>query len=564
MIVLDLLWDFFKDNPKYLWTNIFFSLSLPVLDIIVPNLYGKMFESTGKNILKTMITITLVMILFEILTQLSILNSDIQYFKLNNKITQVIINNVFETNKSSNNGDIYVSDLLFNIHRIQDMIRDWFYEVRLFVVPYVMFFILSCIYFFFIHPYLGLTMLILLIANLYLFAGSASKCEQQTVALNKSMENVLNQIEDTLSNLQSVQTNNKEKDEFNRIKDASNEYENKSYDIIKCSLNFKIIGTILLFSFLFIMTYLSYNLLNTGVIKMTQLVTVFFIIKHNLSSNQHIIKLIGDIAYDYGVYVELIHMLEIRKDKVEPKIIKYDEIDIKLKDIWFKYPQNDRYILQGINLHVKKGDRIAIIGDIGCGKSTITKLIMKILKFDKGQILFNDTPFEKIKNLDLYYNVGFMPQVPVLFNRSILDNIRYGREHMTEEEVIALLNKFGLFETFSHLEKGIHTPVGKNGGKLSGGQRQIIWFLRVLLKNPPLLILDEPTASLDAETKKVMSQLIETVMKDKTIIMVTHDDFLMKFANKKIEIGNGRIIGNYDTDSAGSDGLNNVASYNLL
>ena len=156
--------------------------------------------------------------------------------------------------------------------------------------------------------------------------------------------------------------------------------------------------------------------------------------------------------------------------------------------------------------------------------------------------MLNGKDYTDVSHIDLFSNIAYMPQNPVLFNRSIMDNIKYGREHIDDKEIVKLLKEFDVYEQFTNLDKGLYTKIGKGGSKISGGQKQIVWFLRILLKNPPLIVLDEPTASLDINTKKVMSNLIEKVLQNKTIIMVTHDDFLMKFAKRKMELNKGKII----------------------
>jgi ABC-type bacteriocin/lantibiotic exporter with double-glycine peptidase domain len=136
----------------------------------------------------------------------------------------------------------------------------------------------------------------------------------------------------------------------------------------------------------------------------------------------------------------------------------------------------------------------------------------------------------------VFKHFGYITQNPVLFNRSIFDNIIFGNPGISRDTVVDLLEKFGLNEVFDKLEKGIDTSVGKNGSRLSGGQRQIVWFLRIYLQNPEILLMDEPTASLNEETKEVLWGLIKKGFADKTIIMSSHDDFLIKLATRKVKM----------------------------
>lgn len=540
----DITLKFLKDNPKYIWTNLFFMIILPVLELYVPQLYGKLFENKNKAVVYgNIIKIVALLMVFQILNEFNRLNDDLQYIKLDNEITYAIIHNTFSQEKAKKNGEIFTSAILGDIHRVQEIMRNWYYLSRRFIFPYIVFFIIATIYLSYIHIYLGATMMILLIANIFLIHGSANKCKKETLELSQSFSLVLQELEDILSNLQSIQAEGREQFEMDIIKKISEEHDEISYGIISCSMKYRIIGNVMLIIFLLVMMNVSYSLFYNGKIKLGTLVTVFFIIRHNQDSNKRIIALVENCAYDYGIMKKMENLVKLPSTNLtELNKPSFNNIEIKFKDIYFKYPDTQRYILNGINLHIKFGDRIAIVGEIGSGKSTILRLIMKLFSPEKGTITLNNTDYKNVSHIDLFSNIGYMPQSPVLFNRSIMANIKYGREHIDDKEIIKLLKEFDVYEQFTNLDKGLYTKIGKGGSKISGGQKQIIWFLRILLKNPPLIILDEPTASLDINTKKIMSTLIEKVLLNKTIVMVTHDDFLIKFAKRKIELNNGKII----------------------
>lgn len=555
----DIAIKFLKDNPKYIWTNLFFILTLPILELYVPTLYGKLFENPNKKMVyNNIVTIIIVLMLFQLLGEFNGLNNDLQYFKFDNEITYAIVHNTFLQERAKKNGEIFTSAILGDIHRVQEIMRNWYYQIRRFIIPYIIFFIVATIYLSYIHIYLGLTMVILLASNLLLIFGSANKCRKETIELSQSFEIVLKEMEDILSNLQSVQAEGREQFELDVIKKVSEEYDDVSYGIIKCSLQYRVIGNILLCIFLYVMMKVAYSLFSQNKISISTLVTIFFIIKYNQEANKRILGLMESSAYDYGIMKKMENLVKLpEQDLMKLENPKMKHMDIVFKDIYFKYPGSQRYILKGVNLNIKDGDRIAIVGDIGSGKSTILRLIMKLYSPDKGDIILNGKNYNDVSHIDLFSNIGYMPQAPVLFNRSIMDNIKYGREHIDDKVIVKLLKEFDVYEQFSNLDNGLYTKIGKGGSKISGGQKQIIWFLRIFLKNPPLLVLDEPTASLDINTKKIMSSLIEKVLQNKTIIMVTHDEFLMKFAKRKMELNQGRII----SDSAVGNG---DEVYNIL
>ena len=132
-----------------------------------------------------------------------------------------------------------------------------------------------------------------------------------------------------------------------------------------------------------------------------------------------------------------------------------------------------------------------------------------------------------------------MPQSPILFNRTILENICYGNQHVNEEFVVYMMKELGLYEELGPI---LNTKVGKNGSSISGGQRQLVWTLRILLKNPEIVILDEPTSALDEKSKTLFIKLLNKLIDKKTVIIVTHDDTLMRYANRIVTLDKGNIV----------------------
>jgi ABC-type multidrug transport system fused ATPase/permease subunit len=164
---------------------------------------------------------------------------------------------------------------------------------------------------------------------------------------------------------------------------------------------------------------------------------------------------------------------------------------------------------------------------------------------DSGVVYYDGKTYEQLPMKDIRNMIGYVPQVPVLFNRSIIDNILYGNPKVTRKEVEDMLSNFGLLKEFIKHKAGLDTKVGKNGSLLSGGQRQLVWCMRVLLRNPQILILDEPTSSIDEKSKTILSAMLDKYMEDKkhTIVMVTHDPAIMSFATKAIIVKSGQIVG---------------------
>jgi len=250
---------------------------------------------------------------------------------------------------------------------------------------------------------------------------------------------------------------------------------------------------------------------------------------------------VRDMIFEVGIisnFEDMFSYKHIYKNEDIPDSLIIPQQGLYLYNISFSYSSTLKPTISHFNLYINNGDRICIVGEIGSGKSTILKLLLKLHEPNYGTIFLNGVSYNNISVKNIRKIIGYVPQQPILFNRSILENIKYSNPHVDDEYIINLLYQLNLSE-------GLNTKIGKNGSKISGGQRQLIWSLRILLHNPDILILDEPTASLDEKTKSLLIRLYEHFMTDKTIIMVTHDQTLMKYAKRMIVMDSGKIVNDY-------------------
>ncbi len=195
--------------------------------------------------------------------------------------------------------------------------------------------------------------------------------------------------------------------------------------------------------------------------------------------------------------------------------------DIELEDVHFHYKTGER-VLDGLNLTIKAGQSVAIVGPTGGGKSTIVNLICRFYEPTSGRILIDQVDYKNRSQEWLHSNLGYVLQTPHLFSGTIKDNIRYGKLDATDDEIIAAAKLVNAHEFIMHFEKGYETEVGEGGAGLSTGQKQLISFSRALIANPSILILDEATASIDVETEKLIQNAIEVLLKGRTSFMIAH------------------------------------------
>lgn len=216
--------------------------------------------------------------------------------------------------------------------------------------------------------------------------------------------------------------------------------------------------------------------------------------------------------------------------------------DIEFKDVVFSYKTQNFNALKGINLKIKEGEKVAILGKIGSGKSTLIKLLQNLYVPTSGSVLVDQTDVRQIDPVDLRRAIGVVPQEPFLFMGSIKDNITIGEPFATDEEVLRASMIAGVHDFLSKHESGYDLIVGERGEGLSGGEIQSVALARALVSNPNIMILDEPTNSMDRQTEKVFIDKMSRIIKDKTLILITHKVSILSLVDRVIVLENGQVI----------------------
>lgn len=218
------------------------------------------------------------------------------------------------------------------------------------------------------------------------------------------------------------------------------------------------------------------------------------------------------------------------------------EGDIVFKDINFAYKDQKFDVLKNINLTVKKGEKIGIIGKIGSGKSTLAKLLLNLYEPSKGSVLVDNTDIRQIDPVDLRRSIGYVPQEPFLFMGSIKDNITIGEQYATDEQILKASLIAGVHDFLGKHEKGYDLIVGERGEGLSGGERQSVTLARAILSNPNFLVLDEPTNMMDELSENQFKKKLMNIIKDKTVIIITHKPSLLSLVDRLIVVEDGKIV----------------------
>jgi ATP-binding cassette subfamily C protein LapB len=216
--------------------------------------------------------------------------------------------------------------------------------------------------------------------------------------------------------------------------------------------------------------------------------------------------------------------------------------DIEFKDVTFSYKGQNFETLKNINLTIKQGEKVAILGRIGSGKSTLAKLLMNLYTPTHGSVLVDQTDIRQIDPVDLRRSIGCVPQDPFLFMGTIKDNITIGEQYVTDEEVLEASKAAGVHDFLGKHEAGYDLLVGERGEGLSGGERQSVTLARALLTSPNIMILDEPTNSMDRQTEQAFIKKMKTLIYDQTLILITHKMSVLSLVDRVIVVEDGKIV----------------------
>jgi ATP-binding cassette subfamily B protein len=259
-------------------------------------------------------------------------------------------------------------------------------------------------------------------------------------------------------------------------------------------------------------------------------------------------EVLGDTQRAMGAGERLLELLSSQSKVVSPSMphIRTQSADkaihAQIENLSFAYSSNPNLVLSDINLSIEAGEKIALVGPSGSGKTTLFKLIQRFYDPQSGCIKFDHVDIRQFKLEDLRRLIGVVPQDISIFSENALENIRYGKEGATDDEVYEAAQQAAVDEFISRLPERYESFLGDRGVRLSGGQKQRIAIARALLKNPPLLLLDEATSSLDAESERLVQQALEIAMKGRTTIVIAHRLSTVKQADRIIVMEHGRII----------------------
>ena len=552
MLIQVLFYDFVKQNYIIVISFILIiAIIYPIQSVGLSRVYGNLFDIIHKNtklesifdiknIFKNnvpglMVLICLIYIIIGILfLSKHYLESLIipSYFKY---LRELFFNN-FIKKYSNDFKDVKIGEILSKLFELNSAILSLFQNTCNYLLSTSFGLISICIYYFILDWKIGLIYLFSVIVVLFLYYLNAHKQINNSVKkfniLYKNNEN----LTDRLSNLMNIYINNEQNNEIIKfVKDENilrRQYI-KNYWVEKT--NITIADFIIILSVILLLFISYYGLKN----KNLSTVAFISIIITLGSSTEYLFEInseLSNIIYYTGIIKSnetlLNEILTLKKRDIIDKHLKSGKIEFK--NVSFSY-NNKKYIFKNFNYTINDKQKVAVMGQSGSGKTTIMKLLIDLHDIQEGEILVDNINIKKLDTSYLRSKIVYINQRTTLFNKTVLSNMLYGT-NKNEKNVIDILNKYDLIMVFNKLPNSIHTNSGVNGNNLSLGMQKVTMIIRGVLKDGYIYAFDEPLTSLDAETRKKVIKLLMGELKNKTLIIITHDKEILPYMNKTLKM----------------------------
>ena len=562
-ILIGFVLDFYKQNILWLIvTIVVLFVTTPLEMIVLSNLFSK-FTSYINNLdhdnsMSTLWKIAFLYIIIDVIYMISSYYDKINYPKMEKFIRFKVIDLIFK-NIEVNYDHENISNIILRLLQIPNVVVSCTQSFTYWMFAFCITIISILSYILYINLEIGGIMIILFCIFFLTYYYVLLKIKNKSAERDKEEKVLTTHVDDVLSNSLSVIACKKIKDEKEYLENKHNIYDKKHEDQLWYSSKglylFSFIVTVILVIYIYIILrfYKAKKITSEDTIKLV-IIILFFIRYLKTAVNRTI-----QVAIIYGKLEESEQAIKNIVNETSGNGMKKNipvTGDIEFKNVSFEYSSKDpntntntntqklekkHKSLDNVSFKIKPLDRVAVIGSNGSGKSTIIKLIMGYYNVSDGEVLHNGVNVLDINREYLRSKIAIINQKVVLFDRSIIDNICYGN-NIPKEKVKQIIKNLQVMRVFKNQPQGLETLAGLHGSTLSGGQKQIIYLLRCYLSNKPIIIMDEPTASVDSIHKKYIMRMIDEMAKKSTLIVVTHDvEYAASFPTK-IYIDGGKIV----------------------
>ncbi len=543
-----LLYDFISKNLLIFTSYIISTIVLyPINFVMIPDYYGMVINSFKDKTQNKFIYY--VKMLFGAYVVSWLLESVVLFiqYKLTPNFSEYATGTIFEfilNNYELDFENIHTGEILSKVIRMPGILFEY---VDVFRMDFLkeLFVLVTAIYKYFQVSYTATFAYIFFIIVNYVYMFVMFKIfSKYNVETNKLQDRMYEYLVDCFNNLSAVYAFNQKNNEMDRFYNHSfKSYKQIMSDSLLTFIKGDLIWGAVTLALFVVMNFIIYKAYLNKEINAELLISTFVVtfsiirLYEKTEGSSHKLASVFSQIKDSETFFNQISTFNFNEKKENKHSFRNG--DIVFKGINHKY--EDTFVLQNINITIKKGEKVALIGQIGSGKSTLIKLLLGFQPIVMGNITIDGVDVNHIPNEDIRNNIFYIPQKPKLFNRTLYENIIYGLEKPpSKDAVLKLLDDLGLEDIRESFELKMDEDVGVDGNALSGGQRQIVWLLRSFYRQCRILVLDEPTASLDPANKQLMISVIKKISIGKTVIIISHDNIDPSF--RKIELKQGRLV----------------------
>lgn len=528
-------------------------LTYPLQKVILPKYYGKVVSDlqsgSNKKVLESGKMLLIIYIIIQVMHSI--------YQKIQGtlvpKFSEFSMNKIFSELLKNDNDDfenMKVGEILAKMTKIPSLIYRYLDIIKSVVFSQLLVFLTCAIHYYSISLQTLLAFVLTVLGVLVLQFITYKVTMGVEMKREKEQDEIYQHLQDVLDNLISIIVCKSENYEKKKLKKIFSSFTKTFNQVLNINFIMRVIfGFFNIFSFC-LLNYVLYKEHLNKSIKREEFISSFIItysVLQLFSDSAHSVRMLIDMTSQITDMENFFNNNIFKKKTNKNENAEFVNGDIVFKNLTHKYTKDgsEHIALKNINLVIKQNENIALTGHIGSGKSTLIKNLLKLTVPTKGTVTIGGVDINSISKDVLYSNIFYIPQKPKLLNRTLYENITYGLNEKDKKET---LNKINNIMEFMKLDQITRTTfqekmdqlVGIEGSKLSGGQRQIVWIIRAMLRNPSIIIMDEPTSSLDKKNTQKIYSIIEEVGTRKTIIVISHDEVSLGF--KKVYMENGRIV----------------------
>ena len=511
--------------------------------IVIPHIFGIIMNKNNNPFSRAFIIYILigVFVTIQIGTCIKDYFEICMYPEIVKKISMLAVNAALQ-NQSTLYTETSMSSLTAKVVQLPSALWDLYMVIANDITPCVIITTFTIVYFWTCDMWLGLSLLIMSIILCIFIFGFSNRCVDFIKERDNMYYNMHEVMEDILSNAKTVLTFNKDHFEKQQFQKKYNEYQSKSWFAEMCTVYYRSTYNFIVIAYSITCVLYLYNRVKYDSLQISSFIVLVIMLFQTIRLHSQVANLSAKVIISrYGNISQSIDIFNVNNpsslknsctnttDKTQT-----DNVCIEFQNIYYSPTNNPlQYVFEGFNAKIYTNQITAIWGYIGSGKSTLLSLILKFITPQHGSIVFKGIPYACISQEQIRSQIGYVQQTPILFNRSIYDNIVYGCPPTSKTQVEQLLASVGAHDIIT---RGLDSNVGKDGSALSAGQRQIVCIVRMILINKDIICLDEVTASLDTNSTIIIHKMILKYFKNKTVIIISHDSSVLQLCDQVIRL----------------------------